>query len=73
MTEGARFPRNPGGRGTGPGSELWLCNTGHMSLRDYFAGQALAGLYAHSAAADVAVASKLAYEAADAMIKAREL
>ena len=45
-----------------------------MSLRDWFAGQALAGLSANPTAYDVAVETlaKWAYEQADAMIKTRE-
>ncbi len=39
-----------------------------MSLRDYFAGQALAGL---SSEYGVSVATKIAYEMADAMLHAR--
>ena len=46
-----------------------------MSLRDWFAGQALAGIYANSADDSPAGAhgrcAKEAYEAADAMLAAR--
>lgn len=51
---------------------------GGMSLRDYFAGQALAGMLAKategtfSNAKGVALAAAYAYEYADAMLKARE-
>jgi hypothetical protein len=41
-----------------------------MTLRDWFAGQALEGLSYHYTAKD---AVKLAYEMADAMLKAREV
>lgn len=46
-----------------------------MSLRDYFAGQALLGLLScgpHQHNLTVKECTVLAYEAADAMIKARE-
>ena len=42
-----------------------------MSLRDYFAGQALAGLLTH-AMRTPAEASREAYQLADAMLAARE-
>jgi hypothetical protein len=47
-----------------------------MSLRDWFAGQALAGLIAQSAGtatgSDKALGARWAYQMADAMLKARE-
>ena len=46
-----------------------------MTLRDYFAGQALAGILTQDAAPSVAasVFAGMAYEMADCMIKAREV
>ena len=44
-----------------------------MTLRDYFAGQAMAGMLAnHKSQAGIAVYSKDAYDVADAMIAARD-
>ena len=43
-----------------------------MSLRDYFAGQALAGLLADPQWTDVPHMSQLSYMFADAMIEARD-
>ena len=52
------------------------CNTGFeeqgMSLRDYFAGQALAGLLSDPHWPDAPHISQLAYEFADAMVTARD-
>lgn len=47
--------------------------TGGMTLRDYFAGQALAGALANRVAlqADKGLVAKRAYEYADEMLKAR--
>jgi hypothetical protein len=45
---------------------------GGMSLRDWFAGQALQGYLIGREAYNVMNAAKLSYEAADAMLKARE-
>lgn len=42
-----------------------------MSLRDYFAGQALAGLLANDSETAFGVLACSAYAAADAMLKAR--
>lgn len=50
-------------------------NNGGMALRDYFAGQAMAGLFANSDAFehnDDATMAKYAYSVADAMIEARK-
>ena len=44
-----------------------------MSLRDYFAGQALAGLLADSNASSRSVYATDAYDLADAMLAARNL
>ena len=49
-------------------------NTG-MSLRDWFAGQALAGMISdlsECGSSFIANSARLAYECADAMLKARE-
>ncbi len=43
-----------------------------MTLRDYFAGQALAGLLADSNASSRSLYAKDAYDLADAMLAARE-
>lgn len=43
-----------------------------MSLRDWFAGQALVGLLAHASGEDPHKAPELACKLADAMLKARE-
>lgn len=44
-----------------------------MDLRNYFAGQALAGILAHpDTKPDSWIASKAAYQIADNMMKARE-
>ena len=45
---------------------------GGMTLRDYFAGQALTGLLADPKWTDVPHMSKLSYMFADAMIAARD-
>ena len=44
-----------------------------MSLRDYFAGQALAGIVARGAWDPRSDAAESAYEYADAMLAAREV
>ena len=55
-----------------PGSEASYSQEG-MSLRDWFAGQALAGLMAHPTAEFTAKGgAAIAYEFADAMLRARE-
>lgn len=43
-----------------------------MTLRDYFAGQALAGLMAQNAVWAVDRAAEVVYDIADAMLKRRE-
>jgi len=43
-----------------------------MTLRDWFAGQALAGLLAHSSGEDPHKSPGMAWHLADAMLKARE-
>lgn len=48
---------------------------GGMTLRDWFAGQALAGIIAHAdkfGALAPTIAAEAAYEAADAMLAARK-
>lgn len=60
-----------------PVQEDWQCASrftsgyGGMTLRDYFAGQSLAGLCA-SGAFSMDRCARNAYEAADAMLAARE-
>lgn len=52
----------------------WPCHFPGMSLRDWFAGRALAGLLAdHPPGATATLAATLAYELADAMIAARHV
>ena len=43
-----------------------------ISLRDWFAGQALAGIMTDPGAPRVHITAKIAYECADAMLNARE-
>lgn len=52
------------------GNGLELTDPG-MSLRDYFAGQVIAGLMARAGTPDPRYESRLAYEMADAMLAAR--
>lgn len=56
-----------------PDGEIILLNQGGMTLRDYFAGQALAGALADPTC-DVSPVelAKIAYREADAMLAARE-
>ncbi|WAC75317.1 hypothetical protein OU995_11725 [Roseateles sp. SL47] len=63
---GSAFPvlENNGDR------QLVLSSAG-MSLRDYFAAQALTGLMAHPGSVDPLREARLAYMLADAMLKAR--
>jgi hypothetical protein len=44
-----------------------------MTLRDWFAGQALAGISAQYGTGDAAMIAVECYEHADAMLKAREV
>ena len=77
---GPAFPRTPGSAGNDVGSETWLRDRGlvedGMSLRDYFAGQALVGIITAAAPArsgyDCGNDARIAYEYADAMIAERE-
>ena len=75
---GPAFPRNPGSAGTDVGSETWLRDTGlmqdGMTLRDWFAGQALAALVANpktNADATNAHLATVAYGLADALLTER--
>jgi len=53
--------------------ERTSCGSQHgMTLRDYFAAQALAGLCAYSSSNAGPWGAQKAYEAADGMLKARE-
>lgn len=49
----------------------WYPGTRGMSLRDYFAGQALAGIMAADSMIFCHKAAQWAYETADAMLEAR--
>jgi hypothetical protein len=64
---GPAFPLNA--------SDAWGGPVQGMSLRDWFAGQALAGLMAEPTDTPVATAkyARAAYIMADAMLKAREV
>lgn len=63
-----------------PITEYGLQGYNGMSLRDWFAGQALAGMlaanahpaYGHSKPPNCEIAAVVAYKAADAMIEARK-
>jgi len=48
------------------------CDNEGMTLRDWFAGQALGGLLATNQTADVSSYAIASYELADAMIEARK-
>ena len=79
MTEdgGPAFPRNQAhGDPNGVGGEIWLDQRGMlqngMSLRDWFAGQALVGINASNAGQDPNIIARAAYRIADAMLTARE-
>jgi len=69
------FPRIDGIEDNGNGTYSVICTPG-MTLRDYFAGQALVGLLAQSnGTATISPhdeGAKYAYEMADAMLEARE-
>ncbi|MFK2876932.1 hypothetical protein [Rhodanobacter hydrolyticus] len=59
-----------------PSSDLGIHGTYGMTLRDYFAAQALPEVvrrYPISTATTVDEAAELAYEMADAMLRAREV
>lgn len=57
-----------------PGGVPWIHGTGGMSLRDYFAGQALAGLYANAKEEwNAETAAACAYDTADAMLAERQV
>jgi hypothetical protein len=58
-------PLNENERYVGPGSELG------MTLRDWFAGQALGGIAANASIAAFHLCAQEAYEFADAMLAAR--
>ena len=66
---GPAFPQNL------PDDFVWRLSgdPGGMSLRDWFAGQALAGLYADSSVnISAEKAAEAVYKTADAMLRARE-
>lgn len=49
-----------------------LIDKGGMSLRDYFAGQALAGIITRYSTDNTESDARVAYQYADAMLKARD-
>ena len=61
---------------TTPIDPTWMSKTGgfakDMTLRDHFAGQALHGLLTRKIFTTAERISEVAYEMADAMLKARE-
>jgi hypothetical protein len=61
---------NTAGYGAGYYTTNVYTQSNGMTLRDYFAGQALAGIYYRGSYTDK-VAAAIAYEAADAMLKER--
>lgn len=66
---GPAFPQaDLSGYGMGPAE----CNNGGMTLRDWFAGQALAGLLASGGSVSWEQDVFSAYAAADAMLSARK-
>lgn len=75
MTDTPAFPQPIAGTGTYRSKTE--TSTPGMSLRDYFAGQALAGLFANDrlkpeASGAFASFSEYAYQIADAMMKERD-
>ena len=75
------IPINDGGPAFPHAQRLWdndaqswaVHSVGGMTLRDYFAGQAVSGLYADNNFTGSHVdAAKCSYALADAMLKARE-
>ena len=72
-------PINDGGPAFPHAQRLWdndaqswaVHSVGGMTLRDYFAGRALAGLRSTSAHCNSELAAALAYADADAMLAAR--
>jgi hypothetical protein len=69
-------PAHPFVRWRSPDGMMSIDSAEGMSLRDWFAGQALAGLIAQSGGtatgSDKAVGASWAYRMADAMLKVRE-
>lgn len=66
---GPAFPQNDlSSYGMGPAE----CNNGGMTLRDYFAGQALAGHYCDWGKRSMNEIAQMAYTMADAMLEARK-
>ncbi|AZO29321.1 hypothetical protein [Mesorhizobium sp. M1B.F.Ca.ET.045.04.1.1] len=68
---GQAFPRT-GGEVPGPNSPEWVQPQEGMSLRDWFAGQALFGLLAHGYDLTWSGHAERAYIAADAMLAERQ-
>jgi hypothetical protein len=67
---GSAFARPMSHDGDGPRADAFPAQDG-MSLRDYFAGQALAGLLVNDTDTKIVDTATDAYRIADAMIKAR--
>ena len=68
-TGGPAFPSEQGECQDGTWNQTY--NSG-MSLRDYFAGQALAGICSDNEATDVEWIARWCWKVADEMIRARE-
>ena len=65
------FTPNPQPRNSdGPWTQDWDCGESGMTLRDWFAGQALAGLSSRGDLSSGEIAD-LAYDTADAMMEVR--
>jgi len=70
---GLAFPRT-GGMIDGPNTTDWVDPQSGMTLRDYFAGQYLAGSMAnHQISGDENTTALWAYRFADAMLAARKV
>lgn len=76
MTKADDVPENPQAfPGVEPRDPMFSCSTPGMTLRDWFAGQALAGINANATwdANGWADRARASYEAADAMLRARSV
>lgn len=65
-------PAFPNPEVRGPDVQGFQAASWGMSLRDYFAGQALVGIIAHHGSGNCDQDARRAYETADEMIKQRE-
>ena len=70
MSERDGGPAFPGPTAIGPAGDVYPGFSG-MSLRDWFAGHALAGLLAHASGEAPESAPRKAYQLADAMLAVR--